>query len=201
MTFSDNTMTLKRTDNTMIISCHDHWKGQTTQWPSWSLCCLSFSNDHWKGQTTQWPLWKGLSFSQTTQWSFRKGCQTTDGHWLSWSLCCQTTQWSLKRTDNTMIIEKDRQHNVLLKRTLCCQWPFLKRTDNTMTIRKGQTTQWPSEKDRQHNDHCEKDRQHNDHWKGQTTQWSLKRTDNTMIIRKGQTTQWPLEKDRQHNDH
>jgi hypothetical protein len=47
-----------------------------------------------------------------------------------------------------------------------------KKTDNTMVKRKRQTTQWPKEKDRQHN--------------GQK-----KKTDNTMVKRKRQTTQWP----------
>jgi hypothetical protein len=64
------------------------------------------------------------------------------------------------------------------------QWPSekdrqrngqAKKIDNTMAKRKRQTTQWPSEKDRQHN--------------GQT-----KKTDNTMAKRKIQTTQWPNEK-------
>ena len=49
-----------------------------------------------------------------------------------------------------------------------------------MVKRKRQTTQWPNEKDRQHN--------------GQA-----KKTNNTMAKRKRQTTQWPNEKDRQHN--
>ena len=46
--------------------------------------------------------------------------------------------------------------------------------------KRGQTTQWPKEKDRQHY--------------GQK-----RRTDNTMTKREGQTTQWPKEKDRKHN--
>ena len=50
-----------------------------------------------------------------------------------------------------------------------------RRTDTTMAKRKRQTTQWPKEKDRQHN--------------GQK-----KKTDNTMAKRKRQTTQWPKEK-------
>jgi hypothetical protein len=50
-----------------------------------------------------------------------------------------------------------------------------------MTKRKGQTIQWPKEKDRQYND-------------------QKKRTDNTMTKRKGQTIQWPKEKDTQYND-
>ena len=49
-----------------------------------------------------------------------------------------------------------------------------------MAKREGQTTQWPKEKDRQHND-------------------QKRRTDNTMAKREGHTTQWPKEKDRQHN--
>ena len=49
-----------------------------------------------------------------------------------------------------------------------------------MAKREGQTTQWPKEKDRQHND-------------------QKRRTDNTMAKREGQTTQWPKEKDIQHN--
>jgi hypothetical protein len=49
-----------------------------------------------------------------------------------------------------------------------------------MAKSKGQTTQWPKKKDKQHN--------------GQK-----KRTDNTMAKSKGQTTQWPKVKDIQHN--
>ena len=49
-----------------------------------------------------------------------------------------------------------------------------------MVNRKRQTTQWSTEKDRQHN--------------GQQ-----KKTDDTMVNRKRQTTQWPTEKDRRHN--
>jgi hypothetical protein len=56
-----------------------------------------------------------------------------------------------------------------------------RKTDNTMAKRKRQTTQWPSEKDRQHN--------------GQT-----KKTDNTMAKRKRQTTQWPKNDKRTNND-
>jgi hypothetical protein len=50
-----------------------------------------------------------------------------------------------------------------------------------MAKRKEQTTQWPKEKNRQHN--------------GQK-----KRTDNTMAKRKEQTTQWPNEKDKRRNN-
>ena len=46
--------------------------------------------------------------------------------------------------------------------------------------KRGQTTQWPKEKDRQRND-------------------QKRRTDNTMAKREGQKTQWSKEKDRQHN--
>jgi len=34
-----------------------------------------------------------------------------------------------------------------------------RKTDNTMAKRKRQTTQWPKEKDRQHNDQKKKDKQ------------------------------------------
>ena len=102
-----------------------------------------------------------------------------------WSLCCLSFSDDQKRTDNTMIIRKGQT----------TQWSsekdrqhndHQKRTDNTMTIRKGQTTQWPSEKDRQHNDHQKRTDDH-DHWKGQIIVL-------TMIIRKGQTTQWSLKR-------
>jgi hypothetical protein len=49
-----------------------------------------------------------------------------------------------------------------------------------MAKRKGQTNQWPREKDRQTND-------------------QEKRTDKPMAKRKGQTNQWPREKDRHTN--
>ena len=52
--------------------------------------------------------------------------------------------------------------------------------DNTMAKWKRQTTQWPNEKDRQHN--------------GQ-----MKKRDSTMAKWKRETTQWPNEKDRQHD--
>jgi hypothetical protein len=50
-----------------------------------------------------------------------------------------------------------------------------RRTDNTMAKREGQTTQWPKEKDRQHNG--QKRRTDN-------TMAKRKRTDNTMAKRK-----------------
>jgi hypothetical protein len=50
-----------------------------------------------------------------------------------------------------------------------------------MTKREEQTTQWPKEKNKQHND-------------------QKRRTNNTMAKREEQTTQWPKEKNKQHND-
>jgi hypothetical protein len=49
-----------------------------------------------------------------------------------------------------------------------------------MAKREEQTTQWPKEKNKQHN--------------GQK-----RRTNNTMTKREEQTTQWPKEKNKQHN--
>jgi hypothetical protein len=79
-----------------------------------------------------------------------------------------------------------------------------------MTKREGHTTQWPKEKDIQHND--QKRRTYNTMTKreGHTTQWpkekniqhndQKRRTYNTMTKREGHTTQWPKEKNIQHND-
>ena len=49
-----------------------------------------------------------------------------------------------------------------------------------MAKREEQTTQWPKEKNKQHND-------------------QKRRTNNTMTKREEQTTQWPKEKNKQHN--